>query len=201
MFTLGNCNICGGVVVRSYNLSAARKAKPLFCGDECFRKHAALKSESESASKFWRMVDIGAPNDCWRWTGHIHNGYGWVNRRGKTQNASRLAWALHHERAPPADKEVCHSCDNPSCCNPAHLWLGTHAENVADMDAKNRANRCGVPTERHPKRKLTLSQAIEAATSKTSASELGRKFGVTATAIYNVRHGKAWSKQTGIVRT
>ena len=201
MFTLGNCDVCGGAVVRSYNLSAARKAKPLFCKDECFRQRAATKSATDSASRFWRMVEIGAPNHCWPWKGHIHNGYGWVNRRGKTQNASRLAWALHHGHDAPADKEVCHACDSPSCCNPAHLWLGTHAENIADMDAKGRGNRRGVPTENHPKRKLTKSQALEAATSKASATELGRQFGVTPTAIYNVRHGRSWAKHTGIFRT
>lgn len=103
------------------------------------------------ANKFWGSVDKRGEDDCWHWTrGRNTKGYGLVHvkslpedyeRTGRmaTQlTAHRVAYYLSRGDMNPADY-ICHTCDNPSCCNPAHLWLGSQQDNVNDMIAKGRA--------------------------------------------------------------
>lgn len=87
-----------------------------------------------NAEHFWAGVKIGAPDDCWLWTrSRDKDGYGQVNHG----RAHRATWALTFG-AIPASLCVLHRCDNPPCCNPAHLFLGTTADNMADKKAKQR---------------------------------------------------------------
>jgi hypothetical protein len=77
------------------------------------------------------------PDECWPWIGsHDRNGYGHLTRFGKQVRAHRVAWELANGREPRGC--ICHSCDNPACVNPAHLWEGSHADNMRDMHAKRR---------------------------------------------------------------
>ena len=91
------------------------------------------------AKQFWARVDTsGGPDACWPWQGaRLPRGYGKMTGAGY---AHRIAWEL--ENGPvPAGMYVCHHCDNPPCCNPAHLFTGDAAANNADMDAKGRSGR------------------------------------------------------------
>lgn len=84
--------------------------------------------------------------DCWIWTGVRHQrGYGVVRMNGKSVRAPRLSLMLFRfeGREIPSEMQVLHTCDNPSCVNPEHLFLGTHADNMADKKAKNRQSRTG----------------------------------------------------------
>lgn len=89
---------------------------------------------------FWKWVDqSGGPDACWPWTrARDTAGYG----RCGFQKAHRMAyrWA---KGTIPASLDICHTCDNPPCCNPAHLWAGTARENIRDAAAKGRlSKRC-----------------------------------------------------------
>lgn len=98
----------------------------------------------DDESLFWLKVDKGPhPKGCWLWRGCTYNcGYGSVNyaingQRKKMVAAHRAAYFIANG-AFDSSLDVCHSCDVPLCCNPAHLWLGTAADNVRDCAAKGR---------------------------------------------------------------
>lgn len=101
-------------------------------------------------------------NNCWEWIGTKSRGYGCVISTGKRKGrkilrAHRVSWEIHY--GPIKDGIiVCHRCDNPSCVNPKHLWLGTPVENNRDRDSKGRQK---TPRgENHPMTKLTDSDVL-----------------------------------------
>lgn len=81
---------------------------------------------------FWGKVVRGAPEACWPWRGFRKaSGHGLTSYKSAPMHASRKAYILTHGTI-PADKCVNHKCDNAACCNPAHLYLGTRADNMID---------------------------------------------------------------------
>src|SRR4051812_25042735 len=107
--------------------------------------------------RFWSKVAIRGPDECWPWQrAKESSGYGRFRWNGRSALAHRVAHmlcngAIEGGRRGPV---VMHSCDNPSCCNPAHLSVGTHADNVADKQAKDRQPCCEV----HYKTRLTSDE-------------------------------------------
>jgi hypothetical protein len=98
------------------------------------------------ARRFDTKVDRSSgASACWPWTGARKNGwggYGLIMAGAKgagVLRAHRVAWVLANERAIPEGMVVLHTCDNPVCCNPTHLRLGTQSDNSLDMHAKGRA--------------------------------------------------------------
>ena len=133
-------------------------------------------------SRYWSKVATG--DGCWEWTGARRGrGYGMFWSEVLTVSAHRWMW----ERTSgviPARMDVCHRCDNPSCVRPDHLFLGTRAENVQDMDRKGR-RAC----------KLTADQAAairEDVRVGVRVSELMTRYGVSDSAIRDILHGRHW---------
>lgn len=124
---------------------------------------------------------------CLLWTGcTIKDGYGHIRVNGKLVLTHRLAWSVANGPV-PAGQQVLHRCDVPACVNPDHLFLGTHADNMADKTTKGRNNLA----------KLTAADvlAIRARLAVGGESQLaiGRDFGVSQAAVSFVKLGKRWS--------
>lgn len=99
--------------------------------------------DDNARARFWRKVRR-ADNGCWLWTGHADKfGRGFFFFAEHQFRAPRVAWAIAHGRSPELD--ICHTCDNPACVNPDHLWEGSHAENMRDASSKGRWLRSHCP--------------------------------------------------------
>lgn len=145
----------------------------------------------------WRHVDKS--DQCWLWTAATFaNGYGAFRlggRSGRTAYTHRLAWELTNGPIPDG-VEVCHSCDVRACVNPAHLFLGTHAENMRDMADKGRAKTSNAKGEAHPLARLTAAD-IAAIRERYAAGgvlqrELATEYGVGQVHISRVVRGLSW---------
>lgn len=143
--------------------------------------------------RFDAKVTRRGPAECWPWSaGRIPEGYGalWDRKRGNNRLAHRLAWEFAYGSIPPG-MFVCHRCDNPPCCNPAHLFLGTQADNDADRTDKGRSSR----GTRHPDSKLTPDSVREIRLRVSDGerqADLAREFGVSKTTLSQMIHGKTW---------
>lgn len=161
-------------------------AKRTFCSNLCARRARPRKS---LADRFWLYVERGPVEECWPWTGS-RNAKGYGKLMGPTPNvpvrAPRVSWELHNGSIPDG-LMVLHECDNPSCVNPKHLFLGTASDNTVDMMAKARDGN----------RKLSRGQAAEIRSAweggNISKRALGRKFGVSATTISRLLQGKTFA--------
>jgi hypothetical protein len=157
--------------------------------------------------RFWPKVENASGADCWQWLGCTDkNGYGYfgIKRNGKfaTAEAHRIAWELR--RGPiPEGMCVCHHCDNPGCCNPSHLFVGTPADNVADMDIKGRRKQPITLGEKNGMHKLSwnsVSLIRLFATAGASYPFIAKRYGVTPQAVGGVVRGKTWRESEDELR-
>lgn len=193
------CSHCKGRFERAYGLAKSRRARPQYCSRNCELSAKRARALAAASESFWSRVDKRADDTCWPWSGQINeSGYGVCNLVGHaTTLAHRIAFTFSSGRD-PGDLNVCHSCDNPPCCNPNHLWLGTRAENIADMDRKGRrraAIRRGVKSSAC---RLGEAQVMELLTSPETNRQAAARLGVTPSAIFNIRTGRTWSHLTGL---
>src|SRR5262245_26673336 len=115
--------------------------------------------------RFEKFVSPEPNSGCWLWSGaRFTDGYGAFRFRGRQQKAHRVSFTLHRGEI-PEDMQVCHTCDLKCCVNPEHLFLGSHADNMAD---RNRKGRQSAGT-RQPRAKLTptLVEAIRDRAART----------------------------------
>lgn len=86
--------------------------------------------QRHTPESFWRLIAIGSPDECWEWQGRrTPSGYGQVSWNNRHRVAHRIAYMLVKGEIPDG-LEVMHLCNNKPCCNPSHLQIGTHAENM-----------------------------------------------------------------------
>lgn len=153
-----------------------------------------------TAEKFWARVDrTGGPDSCWPFSGgyKAKGGHGQIvigtrKTGGILIGSHRLAWTLTNGPI-PKDMCVCHKCDNPPCCNPDHLFLGTASENFADMRRKGRARGGSLKGEINRNSRFTdeqVKQIRDKYSSGKSQREIGEEYGVGQTTIsYIIKNG------------
>ena len=91
------------------------------------------------ADRFWEKVEKKAQDECWPWLGSQHaRGYGEIWSEGKARKATQVSWEIENGKPFPKGKVACHSCDNPNCVNPSHIWPGSIAQNTRDCFDKQR---------------------------------------------------------------
>lgn len=132
-----------------------------------------------------RITETG----CWIWTGSItgSKGYGYAFWRWQRFPAHRLAWTAF--RGPiPDNTLVLHHCDIPTCCNPAHLFLGTHHDNMRDMTRKRRQ----AVGERHGSAKLTPEQVLAIRNDRRKIRTIAAEYGIGKSMVDYIRRRVAW---------
>jgi hypothetical protein len=151
---------------------------------------ARLRGEQFTEQRFWSKVR--RTNACWEWEGHRNPaGYGVFSVGQKLILAHRFRWELSNA-AIASEQRILHKCDNPACVRIDHLFLGTQADNVADMSAKGRDRKAA--GESHGRSKLTDAQVqqIRDLLNKGDLNgvEIGQIFGVSKSVVSLVRNGK-----------
>jgi len=142
-----------------------------------------------TAARFWALVRQGEPAECWPYVGRSKtpSGYGSIFWDGRRRGAHRLAWELFNSDS-AGELEICHRCDNPICCNPHHLFIGTHYQNMMDAAVKGRMNRGA----NNGQAKLTADKVIQIRNSPESGTALADRFEVSARTIRDVRIRRSW---------
>lgn len=133
--------------------------------------HLRLELKTPRSNDFWSKINIKREDECWEWNCSAQKwGYGWLRIKGKNYLAHRLAYEFVHGEIPQG-LHVLHKCDNPPCCNPNHLFLGTQADNVEDMKVKGRGRKSVLsPEQREEIKEMYFTQGC---TQKEIAEHLG----------------------------
>jgi hypothetical protein len=146
---------------------------------------------------FWKNIQKGGPEECWPWLKCCSKqGYGRVSFLGKYSNVHRISWELTYGPIPPG-LSVLHDCDNPPCCNPGHLFLGTFKDNMDDKIKKGRSRGKSHKGEDHPMVKLN-DKVVRGIKIKLQhyyrglAQELADEFGVSLATIKSIKANIIW---------
>lgn len=167
-----------------------KQGKGKYCSTKCGHigsGKASRHSREQEIAVFWGRVQRSP--GCWVWTGGTNKkGYGdYAQLDGKRDRAHRVAYRIEHGPIPPG-RCVCHACDNPPCCNPDHLFLGTLAANNADMKAKSR-HAFG---ERNGGAKLVAQQVLNIRADVRPASAIADEYEISTSLVSMIRNRTAW---------
>jgi HNH endonuclease len=151
--------------------------------------------DNTSPELFWPQVNSCGSDACWEWTGYCdRKGYGKTFWGGRKQRAHRVAYELTYGPIPEG-LNILHKCDNPPCCNPTHLIVGTQHENNTDKKTKGRQfHPLG---ERNPKVKLSWEKVREIRKMYSEGVPqylLAEQFSVTRASIYDIVNHKHWKE-------
>lgn len=154
-----------------------------------------LSIKANLENRLWKYIDKKSFNECWNWVGKSKhpNGYGQISAGRKNRfKAHRVMWILINGDIPKG-YYICHKCDNPSCCNPNHLFLGTPKDNMIDRDNKGRGikppNFYG---SKHHNTKFNESDAIKILNDNRKYSEIAKDYNVCEMTIRRLKNRISW---------
>lgn len=190
------CHMCRVSFKRTSACVRKLKSKSSFCSMKC----RAASITTDVVANFWVKVSVGGDEECWEWqAGKDKDGYGIYSHvsLGGPVRATRFSYSLAHPSFVLSDKRlVCHSCDNPPCVNPAHLWVGSNTDNQADMAAKRRhgSRPCNRGTK-NVKSKLNEVDVLfirHRANGGESNSALAKEAGIAHQNIHSIVNHMIW---------
>ena len=155
--------------------------------------------------RFWAKVNKKSEEECWGWEAYKDaKGYGQMRINYKRYGAHRISWLIHNGEIPEHDSWhgmcVCHTCDNPGCVNPSHMFLGTQQENVKDMRDKGRGVLPDNRGERQGSHKLTEKQVREIREKYTphvyTQYKLAKEYGVSESTVHYIVNYVTWESVT-----
>lgn len=180
-----HCQICGKSFFVQPNILKIGKGK--FCSKSCESKN---HPPQDPLPRFLNNIEISA-SKCWDWIAslNMNNGYGHFSVNNKVILAHR--WSYRHYIGPiPLGYFVCHTCDNRKCVNPAHLFLGTQKDNLADASSKGRLG--GVKKKQNHLTEPQVEEIINLLKFSKKYSSIAKVFSVTRQTIYLIAYGKTW---------
>lgn len=144
------------------------------------------------AEDVFARCDVGSDDECWPWRGAKNlKGYGKIARAGKFHGTHRVAYESRHGPIPDGAL-ILHSCDNPPCCNPSHLRIGTHLENSKDMVDRGRS----ATGEKHWSARLSSSD-VQSIKTRVMAGEtqraVAKDLGLSFQHVSDIIRGKRWA--------
>ena len=170
-----------------------------YCSQACYRAYELQYKKDHAADLFWARVR--KTDDCWIWQGGIDSDgdYGYFDLNKKRTRAHRFAYQLTHGSI-PEEREVCHTCDNPRCVRPDHLFLGTTQDNRDDCAAKGRlAFKVGSRIV-YSGKKISDKQVVEilmrARAGGITQQELAEEYGVSRPFVSEIISGKVRKSAT-----
>lgn len=150
---------------------------------------------NEVESRFWAKVDRRSGDECWPWLARAKTQWGYgvfgVNTSWR-EGAHRVAYMLDRGERIPKGLYVRHSCDNPACCNPKHLSLGTPLDNMRDMYDRGRDRHIGLNGEANGRAKLSNEDISCIRSSNLSHREVAERYSISRGHARRVRLGLAW---------
>lgn len=153
--------------------------------------------DERDVDRFWSKVDQGDSEECWPWIGSklkARGNYGQINIKYKILYAHRVAWEI--ENGPiPSGFLICHTCHNPPCCNPAHLYAGTYGDNGHDAAVRGLIGKWDRRGTKNPQSKLTendVRNIRERLASGETKEQIAKSYNVNPPAIYQIERGKNW---------
>jgi len=139
----------------------------------------------------WKKIDKRGEDECWNWLDRLSNGYGQMRFNNKAYGAHRFVYEEVYGMIPEG-LFICHKCNNPSCCNPNHLYAGTQKDNQKQMVNEGRSAK----GEMQSLSKLTTRDILKIrslySTNEKNQIELGKIFGVDNATISDITRRKTW---------
>lgn len=153
-------------------------------------------SDAVAVTRFWRLVAILSPAECWLWRGDRDGqNYGVFYFRGRVRRAHELALSFTTGEARARELDTCHTCDVPPCCNPSHLRFDTRLSNVREMRERGRARSAS---------KLTAEDVVlmrERRALGARQKDLASQFGITDGQVSMIVRGLRWKEAGGPIQT
>lgn len=183
------CLVCQ----RPFQSYPSMQPKHRFCSRRCKETDQTGREMTKRPplERLWEKIDRRGERDCWPWNGQRDtDGYGIFSYRQIAWKAHRAAYELIKRRKIPVGKIVRHSCDNPPCCNPEHLLVGTYADN--NKDKCDRGRQRHLSGDSCPWKKVTSEDVKIIRASKEGLTRLAARFGISKSHAWSIRTRKCW---------